>query len=532
MLSRGMETFSLYQAGGRVDYNDGYNSQLGCAEVLVGTITASRNPSSTLFSITHVFPPTHGASTARYASLELVVRDPAGYLVAVATADVSSQVVNATIVPTITASAYYAHCNISSPGDWWCVSHPGYDACSLMILASSSSSSSSSTEQKTSSQSSHSSKSSKSSASSRSSSSSSSSSDSSSSYVKNLPTNLPSYVSTCRGMGAIANPAAGNEVGMAVAGHLDESEYPDDDTLIYKGGLTRTAANMGRIFCPDASKLFSTRYGMVSLTLRFPSLVSEGVYAPLVGKGSSANPDMVMFVANPGDCYVSPPGIYAALTPSGIEFTMWSLGQQNTIVDTTTNVDIDTDVILTFAWDYTRRITCGGFGNSMAILVDGVPTAYSSDPIYPSDFDELFQYAASDSDSSMETLEWAAAPFYVGDSMSGKNGLTGVVLRRLEIYKEPCFIAMDSEKDNTGIEPVGLSKGEVLLPFSVQGNRWVGVKVGDPDFKVAVKVMVNLLETGTKEIKNEVDMGKMEDDSYPETPNGLPPGIEEVRARQ
>ena len=358
--------------------------------------------------------------------------------------------------------------------------------------------------------------------------SSSSSSYSSSSYVKNIPTDLPSYVSTCRGIDAVTNPATGQAAGMFVEGFFDESEYPEDETFEYKGGLTRTAANMGKISCLDASSLFSMRYGMVSVTVRLPQEISEGVYSPLAGRDDSANPDMVVFCVNPGDYYISTPGIYAAFTPSGIEFTAWSLGSKITIIDSVTNVQPGTDVKISFAWDYTRRISCGGIGQSMAILVNGIPTAFSEGPINPSGFDDLFEVEIG-SDSSEE---WETARFCFGDSPSGKNGMIGIVVRRIEIYKEPCNIPMIPARGYVGTPPTFHQHSDVSIGFSVVSARWVGVVVGDPDFKPAESIQVNLLETGTAGIENGVDLGAKEDDSYPQVPNGLPPGIREVRGNQ
>ena len=515
MRSPDVEVFSIYQAGGIADYNGTSSSPLGCSEVLTGFVSAPRNTGSTQFSLTHVWPSTKNGHAATYAALEMVVRDSAGRIVAVATFAVGDGTYP--IIPAITVSAYYGQCNIYERHVGWCVEVP-VDDCSLIDLASSSSWSSSSW-----------SSSSWSSSSSSSISSTSSSSSSSSSYVKNIPTDLPSYVSTCRNATEITNPATGQTVGMTIEGDFDETSYPEDGTFVYKGGLTRTIRNGGRISCRDASGLFSMRHGMVSTTLRFPQPVLSGVYAPLAGRFSSANPDMVVFCVNPGESYTSPPGLYAALTPAGIEFTVWSLGSKVTVVDASTSLQNGTDAVLTFAWDFQRRISCGGHGQSVAIFVNGVPTAYSSGPVNPSGFEHLFQVEVE----SQSSEEWETARFFFGDSPSGKNGLVGIAVRRIEIYKEPCGIPMSSKDGYGGIAAVSLHKSEAELGFSVDSARWVSVGVLEPEFKAADVIQVNLTETNYGQgTMNGLDLGAVEDDSYPPIPNGIPPGITEARAKQ
>ena len=378
--------------------------------------------------------------------------------------------------------------------------------------------------------SSFSSASSRSSYSSQSSSSSRGFSSSSSSYIKNLPVELASYVSTCIGVSSVSNPATGAGVGMVVDGCLREDRFPEDDTMVYKGGLTRTSSNMGRIRCPDASRLFSMRYGMVSVTLRMPQAILNGVYEPLHGRDDSANPDMVIFSVNPGECYVSPPGLYAALTPSGIEFTVWSLGNKVTIVDAFTNAEAGEDVTMSFAWDYSRRIVDNGDRMSMVIIVNGEVTASSPDPIVPGGFGSLFRF---EGDSSESTEEWATAPFYLGDSPSGKNGLVDIAIRRIEIYKEPYGIDKESTPSMAVLDPYPPSRSEIELGFSVTGAKWIGVKVGEPEFRPTVSEQINLLDIGTgmSYSRYGVDAGKLEDESYPEVPTGLPIGVKEVKGR-
>jgi len=417
---------------------------------------------------------------------------------------------------------------------------------------SSSSESSPSSVSRRSSSSSESSPSTRSSSSSRSS---SSRSSSSSSFYANLPVELASYVSDCRGMDSISNPATGAGVGMAIDGFMDEEEFPVDDSMVARGGLVRTAANMGRIWCGDASRLFSMRYGMVSMTIRPPLPVSGGVYEPLAGMGQSANPEMVLFCVNPGETHLAQPGLYAALTPRGIEFTVWSSGSATTVIDSSTDVAAGEDVTLPFAWDYSRRIIADGQRASMAILVgdldpvaqvvaissssDGagggaVATAWSADAIVPSSLASLYVLGSANSESSEEAPEDVPAGMSIGDMPGGMNGLVGIPIRRIEIYKEPYGVRMAPTPQTPQLAAFPAnSRSEFEVGFVATGMRWIGVSVGDTEFKPATYESVSLLDVGTGGplLTRGVDAGGMEDDAYPEAPIGLPVGVDELKGR-
>ena len=135
---------------------------------------------------------------------------------------------------------------------------------------------------------------------------------------------------------------------MVVEGCFDEVKFPEDNQMIYKGGLVKTVSNMGKIKCNNAADLFSVGDGMVSVTLRFGNPVVNGVYTPISMNSQSANSDMILFVVNPSDVYFSYPGVYAALTPSGIEFSIWSLTTKISITDRITNIEPENDVTFVF----------------------------------------------------------------------------------------------------------------------------------------------------------------------------------------
>ena len=355
-------------------------------------------------------------------------------------------------------------------------------------------------------------------------------SHSSSSYVDNFPVDLASFVSTCHGMSSIINPATGQNVGMIIDGCFQENILSEDDYMIYKGGLRKTVSNMGTIRCEDASNLFSMSYGMVSITLNLPFSITDGIYLPLAGRSDSASPDMIIFVVNPGESYFSAPGLYAALTPSGIEFSVWSNGNKITVFDSITNVPSNSDITLSFAWDHARRMIINEERVAVAIFVDGLPTAASQGPIFSGDFDNLFQFEI-ESDESLES--WAVASFYIADSPSGKNGLIDITIRRIEIYKQPYGVPMVDNPDIVVFEPYPASKSAVELNFSVIGDKWVNVNVNEPQFRPTISETVNLLDvdTGLSYSQYGSDLGKSEENSYPEIPIGLPIGIKEVKGK-
>ena len=73
-------------------------------------------------------------------------------------------------------------------------------------------------------------------------------------------------------------------------------------------------------------------------------------------------------------------------------------------------------------------------------------------------------------------------------------------------------------------------RGEVSLGFTVEGARWIGVSIGDPQFGPAVEATVNLLDSGAGRSPQALgdDAGREATSVYPEVPDDLPPGIDEV----
>ena len=147
-------------------------------------------------------------------------------------------------------------------------------------------------------------------------------------------------------------------------------------------------------------------------------------------------------------------------------------------------------------------------------------------------FDNLFVYGKNSSDSESEE-ELETAKFYLADSPSGKNGLINIAIRRIEIYREPYGTFFDNVPDFLDRVEYPESSGSAKINFVVSSARTISVCVEEPSFRPTVFEKINLLDTPTGLNYSEfgIDLGKMEEESYPEIPTGLPVGIKETRGR-
>lgn len=233
----------------------------------------------------------------------------------------------------------------------------------------------------------------------------SSSSSSSSSYVKGLSSssswisstsesteNLSRGVTYCnefKDVTCIANPLVDNDVNMQFAGFFDEDWVKNElefDKLGY--GIKKRINNRGTIFCNDASKLFSKGVGYVGMILSLNEDIINGIYKPLFKKNENLN-EYILWGINVGERFISQPGFYAALTPQGIEFTIWTSAGISTIVDSSTNIDAGDNVFMEFAWssnslnDYLIRTV---------IRINNVTVASSNPPINKDKIENLNFY--------------------------------------------------------------------------------------------------------------------------------------------
>jgi hypothetical protein len=117
------------------------------------------------------------------------------------------------------------------------------------------------------------------------------------------------------------------------------------------------------------------------MEMLLPYAVGNGVYE--LCKPDRYFTDYLLFAVNPADKFVTPPGIYAALTPVGIEFTIWTRNGRYTVRDVTSDVEADSLFAVAFAWDWSSSAL--GAGARMAIFVNGVSTAAGNFPLTSGD---------------------------------------------------------------------------------------------------------------------------------------------------
>ena len=222
------------------------------------------------------------------------------------------------------------------------------------------------------------------------------------------------WMSFCRSAADIFNPAQGATIGMQFRGAFDDATDPVGHTgeLLERKGLSRTSANNGAIFCTNADNLIGFEGGTVALWLNLPEAIVNGIYAPL---NNDVNlKDCVLWGVNFGDTYITPPGFYAALTPAGIEFTIWTGAGKQTVLDTTSNIAANTDCLMEFAW--TSEPPHLRAEANMALIVNGEVTAEAN--------------LTMDGRQSLVGLN-----LWVLDTPSGSSGLNGTV-QRVEIYDQ------------------------------------------------------------------------------------------------
>lgn len=239
------------------------------------------------------------------------------------------------------------------------------------------------------------------------------------------------YLTDCSSLKAITSPSAGKGTSdVTFLGHFDVVDQPlagyysnPVDAHEQKGGLSKSLCNLGTIYAPDAGRLFSSGRGMLIMRLALPYDIREGVYEPLRGLSGRTLTDLVLWGVNFGDFYITQPGLYAAFTPNGTEFTVWTSAGKITLMDTFSNVSSGQDVVMKFCWDYSQS----WLRHTVSLYVNNVVVDWSNEPI----LDESFSYLYPVSGGG-----YASANFYCMDSPSGKNSLNGT-LRRLAIYRRP-----------------------------------------------------------------------------------------------
>jgi len=182
---------------------------------------------------------------------------------------------------------------------------------------------------------------------------SSSSSDDTSSSTSSgdFPVFGTTYYSEFKELHSVNNPIVDNGSEMKYSGFFDVGWNEDTLNIEKMGyGLKKTPRNQSAIFCDDASKLFTMSQGYLGMVLSFPSSIVNGVYTPLRNDTNELN-EYILWGVNVGQYEIAQPGLYAALTPRGIEFTTKSSKGFHTMTDTSLNAESDEDIFIEFMWD-------------------------------------------------------------------------------------------------------------------------------------------------------------------------------------
>lgn len=177
---------------------------------------------------------------------------------------------------------------------------------------------------------------------------------------------------------SINNPIVGSNVQMQFKGFFDKNWTRNGlnfDNVGY--GLKKTVNNQGLIYCNDSSKLFSFSSGYVGILVNFPYSFVDGVYQLLLNDVSTLN-EYILWGVNIGQYENSQPGFYAALTPRGIEFTIWTSRARHTLRDILLTENANTDIFFEFMWDSTQ---IDDYLIRAVLKVNGVYSAISNIPI-------------------------------------------------------------------------------------------------------------------------------------------------------
>lgn len=361
-------------------------------------------------------------------------------------------------------------------------------------------------------------------------SSSSRSSVSSSSEIENIYTSRnASYISDCSSMRAINNPMLGDDVGMDVIGRFEKapagtSSIWRENRHLQDGGLEKTVANGGAIFCKNSSKLFTFESGAISLKLCFPDYnIINGVYGGL-DVSEKTMEDFVLFGVNLGEHYITQPGIYGALTKQGIEFTVWTSGGKYSLFANNLNLEAGEDLWLDFIWD-----------------LDGIEIDKEQNMMLIVNGNRFSRKAEIHNNSLADTFGPSVpAPFWLLDTPYRKSDLHAII-RRIEIYRNVPKKATPNENQSSSSssnssqsDPVKfLNKGSASLDFEVFSSRGPNIKLEKPNFHRVVIDKVDMRAVGpvgSSLHKIGEDSGeKVNSQILPAPLLDLPPGFTETR---
>lgn len=153
---------------------------------------------------------------------------------------------------------------------------------------------------------------------------------------------------------SVNNPLVGSGVQMQYKGFFYKNWTRSGIKFENVGyGLEKTVNDQGFIYCDDSSNLFSMSSGYVGMLVSFPYSFVDGVYQPLINANQTLD-EHILWGVNIGQYQNAQPGFYAALTPRGIEFTIWTSRAKATLSDIYTTENANTDIFFEFMWDMSQ----------------------------------------------------------------------------------------------------------------------------------------------------------------------------------
>ena len=332
------------------------------------------------------------------------------------------------------------------------------------------------------------------------------------------------YASDCISIESVCSPLVGHSIGMHVLGFFNkvtpstERAYIGDNIHISRGGLEKTISNGGVISCKDASNLFSMSGGSVSIRICLPDYdIVNGIYGGF-GGSKSVIEDYVLFGVNLGEHYISQPGIYGALTKRGIEFTIWSSGESNTLIANNINVPAGKDLVLTFSWN----------GDGMSEFTNPESTSSESVSSDKPNMRIVANGAVYEKNAIIKNDSLSKLSFWLLDTPYRKSDLH-IIVRRIEIFS---YNAQGGELpvNSYPIRQVGVA----TLKFSIIASKGPNVKIESPNFLRVVTEDIDMRAIGTTGSsylhKSGQDIGVESNAvTLPAPVLDLPPGFTETR---
>jgi len=153
------------------------------------------------------------------------------------------------------------------------------------------------------------------------------------------------YYSDIKDLQSVHNPLSDNGAVMRHSGYFETVK--NDQTPYFGTSLKKTLHGQGRIFCDDASKLFSISEGYVNLILSFPVMIHKGV----LGKARFSDNEYMLWGVNMGQTDIETPGIGVFFTKNGIEFRVSTSGGTYSLIENSITVFAEKFFEIEFLWD-------------------------------------------------------------------------------------------------------------------------------------------------------------------------------------